>query len=171
MRGTKLQAWRVPPIWKDLQANKLTAPENSKVLANQKCLRDQTLATLEQVFRDVREGFMETVGVECKLVVEDVCSVTLILPEKVDAETIARAVDLENVEAWRDDAGEVHIGLSPWFSTKDVDQTVLSAVKVIHVLLGIHATDNTQPKSFKQKLLGSIAEVMQIQQGTEKKKN
>lgn len=168
MRGNKLQAWRVPAIWKDLQANKLTAPENSKVLANQKRLREQTLATLDQVFRDVREGFQETVGVGCQLVVEEVCSVTLDLPEGADAETVARAVDLENVEAWLDNAGKVHIGLSPWFSTKDVDQTVLSAVKVIHVLLGIHATDFEKPKTFKQKLLGSIAEVMQIQKGTEK---
>lgn len=166
-----MQAWRVPAIWKDLPTNKLTAPENSKVLANQNRLREQTLATLEQVFRDVREGFLETVGTNCKLVVEEVCSITLDLPAETDAETIARAIDLENVEAWLDEAGKVHIGLSPWFSTKDVDQTVLSAVKVIHVLLGIHATDTEKPKTFKQKLLGSIAEVMQIQQGTGKKKS
>jgi hypothetical protein len=168
VRGTKLKAWRVPPIWKDLQANKLTAPENSKVLANQKRLRDQTLVTLDQVFRDVREGLLETVGVDCTLVIDEVCSVALVLPEDVDAETVASAIDLENVESWRDGSGKVHIGLSPWFSTKDVDQTVLAAVKVIHVLLGIHATDTAKPKTFKQKLLGSIAEVMQIQKDTGK---
>lgn len=158
----------MPPIWKDLQANKLTAPENSKVLANQKRLREQTLATLEQVFRDAREGLLETVGVDCALVVEEVCSVALVLSADADAEKVARAIDLENIEAWLDEAGKVHIGLSPWFSTKEVDQAVLSAVKVIHVLLGIHATDTEQPKTFKQKLLGSIAEVMQIQKGSEK---
>jgi hypothetical protein len=63
------------------------------------------------------------------------------------------------------------VGINPWHSTKDVDQTVLSTVKVIHVLLGIHASDKAQPRTFKQRLLTSIAEVLQIQQGAEKKKN
>lgn len=124
---------------------------------------EATRATLDAVFADVSEGLRETVGVESSLAVDKVCSVVLELPADTDTEKIARAIDLENIEAWLDDDNKVNIAVSPWYSTKDVDQTVLSAVKVIHVLLGIHATDAAQPKSFGQKLLSSIAEVMQIQ--------
>jgi len=173
VRGTKLTAWRVPPLWKNLQAGEASAPGNSKVLANQRHLLEATRATLDMVFADVREGLRETVGVDCELVVNELCSVALKLPEGTDTETVARAIDLENIEAWLDENNNVNIAVNPWYSTKDVDQTVLSAVKVIHVLLGIHASDAEalQPKTFGQKLVASIAEIMQIQTSEEKKRN
>ncbi len=164
MRGKKLEAWRVPPVWKNLQSGETAAaPENSKVLATQKTLLNATLGAIEAVYEDVRNGLRETVGVECVLEIEERCSVVLILPENADAGQIAEAIDLENIEAWRDEQNRVHVGISPWFSTKDVDQTVLAPVKVIHVLLGIHATDTEQPKSFGQKILSSMAEIMSLQ--------
>ncbi len=122
-----------------------------------------TLATLDAVFADVRGGLLETVGVDCVLSIEEKCSFVLSLPVKTDTEQIARAIDLENIEAWCDDEKRVHVCLSPWFSTKDVDQTVLSPVKVIHVLLGVHASDAAQPKTFKEKVLSSVAEIMNLQ--------
>ena len=156
-------AWRVPPIWKDLQTDKTIAPKNSKVVARQRELVKITQTAVYAVFTDVQVGFRETVGVECSLVFDERCSVVLDLPEKTDTEQIARAIDLENIEAWRDESGRVNVGISPWFSTKDVDQTVLSAVKVIHVLLGIHAADSTVPKTFGQKLFRAIADIMNLQ--------
>ncbi|MCY7377635.1 MAG: hypothetical protein LH472_16885 [Pyrinomonadaceae bacterium] len=161
-------AWRVPPVWKTLQSGNVSAPENSKVSANQKHLMKATQAALEAVFADVRGGLMETVGVDCVLSIEDKSSVVLDLPAETDTEQIARAIDLENVEAWRDDNGRVHVGISPWLSTKDVDQTVLCAVKVIHVLLGIHAADNAAPPTFGQKILSTVADIMNIQKKVEK---
>ena len=169
MRGTKLLAWEPPPVWKSLQSGDTPALENSKVFANQKLLMKTTLATLEAVFDDVREGLLETVGVGCELSIEGKCSFVLNLPENTDTEQIARAIDLENVEAWRDATGRVHVALSPWLSTKDVDQTVLCPVKVIHVLLGIHATDNAAPPTFKEKIFSAVADIMNIQKKTEKR--
>ena len=129
-----------------------------------------TSEVLDAIARDVRGGLLETVGVESSLSMDDGrCSMILHLPDGTDTKLVARAIDAENVEAWTDAEDKVHIAINPWYSTKDVDQTVLCAIKVIHVLLGIHASDAAQPKSFKQKILSSIAEVMQIQQGTEKK--
>ncbi len=156
-------AWRVPPIWKNIQNGEASAPENSKVLAEQKRLIKATKAAIEAVYADVRDGLLETVGVDCVLEINERCSVVLDLPEGTDATQIAEAIDLENIEAWCDEKSRVHVGISPWFSTKEVDQTVLSPVKVIHVLIGIHATDNEQPKTFKQKILSSIAEIMDLQ--------
>ncbi len=172
MRGTKLIAWRVPAVWKDLQTGKIPAPENSKVLSNQKQLLTATQVTLNAVYRDVRMGLLETVGVNCTLVIDERCSVALDLPAGTDTELLARAIDLENVEAWRNEQGKVNIAVNPWYSTKDVDQTVLSAIKVIHVLLGIHASDAdiTLPKTLKQKLLASVAEVLAIQKDVGRKK-
>lgn len=164
MRGTKLTAWRVPGIWNNLLAGKLNAPENSKVPAKQKQLSEHIKRTLQEIYADIRQGLAETVGVDCALVIDERCSVKLFLPEGTDTEQVARAIDLENVEAWRDAEGSVHVAVDPWYSTKDVDQTVLSAVKVIHVLLGLHANDSDKPKSFAQKILNSVAEVIQIQQ-------
>ena len=168
MRGTKLLAWRVPPVWNSVQTDETPAPENSKVLAKQKQLVKTTKAALEAVFADVRAGLRETVGVDCSLNVDERCSVVLDLPEVADTEQIARAIDLENVEAWRDQDGRVHVGISPWLSTKDVDQTVLSPVKVIHVLLGIHASDLEETKSFGKKILLSVAEIMNLQNKSKK---
>ncbi len=164
MRGAKLYAWQVPKIWDDLQSDKLTAPENSRVLTNQKRLSKQARETLNEIHRDIREGLAETVGVDCELIIGEKCSVRLILPKDSDTRKIAQAIDHENIETWCDSEGKVNVGIGPWYSTKDVDQTVLSTVKVIHVLLGIHATDTEKPKSLRQKLLASVAEVMQLQQ-------
>ncbi len=169
MRETKLLAWQVPPIWKLLQARDLSAPENSQVLNNQKQLLKTTLATLDAVFKDVRGGLLETVGVDSFLSVGERCSFVLNLPENADAKQIAQAIDLENIESWRDEKGRVHVGISPWLSTKDVDQTVLCPVKVIHVLLGIHAADNIAPPTFGQKILSTVAEIMNIQNKAEKR--
>lgn len=167
VRGTKLLAWRVPSVWKPVRAGEAVAPENSKVIARQTQLIKATSAALDAVYADVRQGLLETVGVDCALAVdEERCAVVLNLPEGTDTEQIARAIDLENVEAWRDEAGRVCVGISPWFSTKDVDQTVLSPVKVIHVLLGIHASDAAQPKTFKEKILSSVAEIMNLQKNS-----
>ncbi len=168
MRGTKLLAWRIPLVWKDLQTGEMSAPENSKVLQNQKQLMKAALTTLNAVFADVRQGLRETVGVDCELVAESRCSVVLNLPAETDTEMIARAIDLENIEAWRDESGRVHVGISPWLSTKEVDQTVLSTVKVIHVLLGVHASDSAEPKTFGQKIFGAVAEIMSLQKKIEK---
>lgn len=164
-------AWRVPPVWKDLQTDQISAPENSKVWANQKRLLAATQATLDAIFKDVSDGLLETVGVRCSLIINERCSVALELPEGTDAENIAHAIDAENIEAWLDENKQANIGISPWFSAKDVDQAVLSAVKVVHVLIGIHASDAAQPKTFKEKLLSSIAEIMQIQSDKDQKKN
>jgi hypothetical protein len=163
VRGTKLLAWRVPPVWKTLQTGDAVLPEKSKVLSNQKQLMKVAQATLEAVAADVREGLRETVGIDCSLVVSKRSSLILDLPAGTDTEQIARAIDMENVEAWRDDSGRVHIGISPWLSTKDVDQTVLSPVKVIHVLLGIHASDAIRPQTFKQKFLLAVREIVNLQ--------
>lgn len=173
MRGTKLEAWRVPPVWKLLQTGEAVvaaAPDKSKVLQRQKQLLTATLAALEAIYVDVRTGLLETVGVDCALVIDELSSVKLELPEGSDTELIARAIDLENVEAWCDRQGKVNVAINPWYSTKDVDQTVLSAVKVIHVLLGIHATDNLKTPNLKQKLLGSVAEILSIQKSAVRKK-
>lgn len=165
VRGTKLLAWQVPAVWKDFeQKTVVSTPKNSAVLFEQKRLWKQTRKVLTAIACDVRQGLLETVGVESFLSITDKCSMMLELPAGTDAELITRAVDLENVEAWRDADGKVHIGISPWYSTKDVDQTVLSVIKVVHVLLGLHAGDvNQKPPTFSQKLLSSITEIMLIQ--------
>jgi hypothetical protein len=45
---------------------------------------------------------------------------------------------------------------------------VLSPVKVIHVLLGVHASDSVKPKTFGQKIFGAVAEIMTLQKKIEK---
>ncbi len=174
MRGTKLEAWRIPPIWKSLRENILTVPEGSTVPQKQEKMLRATREVLTAVAKDVREGLLETVGVDSMLSLEGGrCSIVLHLPEGADTEKIARAIDLENIESWRDERSKVHIAVSPWYSTKDVDQTVLSAVKVIHVMLGIHASDAEalKPKTLKQKLLSSVMEVLLAQKSAEKRRD
>jgi len=156
-------------MWKQVQGKALSVPENSTVPQKQEQLMRAMLAVLESIAKDVRGGLLETVGIESYFSMnEGCCSMVLELPENTNTELVARAIDAENIEAWRDTLNKVHIVINPWYSTKDIDQTVLSAIKVIHVLLGIHASDTEQPKSFKQKLLKSIHEVLQIQKDSKK---
>ena len=169
MRGTKLTAWRIPPVWKDLQKNVLSVPEGSIVPQKQEVLLRATREALAAIGRDVRGGLLETVGVESSLTIDDErCSMVLQLPAGTDTALIARAIDLENIEAWCDQRGRAHVGISPWYSTKDVDQTVLCTIKVVHVLLGLHAGDSARPKTFKQKLFQSISEIIKIQKSIKK---
>ena len=169
VRGTKLLAWRIPAIWKNLQENVTGIPEKSSVLQKQKRLFSATREVLAEVETEVREGLLETVGINSSSAMTNGrSSMILELPEDTDTEKIAQAIDMENVEAWCDENGKVNIAISPWYSTKDVDQTVLSAVKVIHVMLGLHADDSMRTKTLKEKILGGISEIMQIQKNVKK---
>ncbi len=165
-------AWRIPPHWKSLEENAFAVPEGSIVPAKQKKLFAATLEVLTAIGKDMRAGLLETVGVESSLSIDaERCSIILDLPENADAEHIALAIDAENVEAWRGENGKVHVAVNPWYSTKDVDQAVLCAIKVIHVVLGVHATDAAQPKTLGQKLRASLAEILAIQGEATKKKD
>jgi hypothetical protein len=125
---------------------------------------------LTKIAEDMREGWLETVGVESRLsTIGTRCSMILELAPETDTATVARAIDLENVEAWCDENGRVNVGISPLYSTKDVDQAVLCAIKVIHVLLGLHAVCEVKPKTFMQKILSSVMEIMQAQQKAAKR--
>ena len=162
----------MPPHWKTLRENAASAPEGSTVLAEQKKLLAATERVVASIAKDMREGLLETVGVESSFSIDgDRCSMVLELPESTDTEYIAKAVDAENVEAWRDQAGKVRVAVNPWYSTKDVDQAVLCAIKVIHVVLGIHASDADalKPKTLGQKLRASLAEILTIQNEASKK--
>jgi hypothetical protein len=163
VRGSKLTAWHVPPVMANGTNNPV--PENSKVPQAQKQLMDATRATLAAISADVDAGLRETVGIGATLDMSERANVILDLPPEADAELMARAVDMENIEAWCDEHKRVHVAINPWYSTKDVDQTVLAVIKVVHVKLGMHASDAAQSgqKNFFQKLLGSVAEVLLVQ--------
>jgi hypothetical protein len=134
-------AWRWPPLVAGLApGERITGPEGSSVAWAQVRLLEATRMALAAIANDVRLGLQETVGVPSEWVEGEVASVRLLLPDGVDTALIARAIDLENVEAWRDEAGGVHVAIGPWYTTKDVDQLVLAITKVTHVLLGLHAT-------------------------------
>ena len=156
------------------QGKASTAPEGSNVPDAQRQLLAATRATLSAISSDVRTGLLETVGIESKLTEGERASIVIELPSGTDTESVARAIDMENVEAWCDEEGRVHVAISPWYSTKDVDQTVLSIIKVVHVLLGLHADDTQQstqkrPKGLVQKFLASFVEIMLIQKRLEEK--
>jgi len=172
VRGTKLEAWRIPPVWNRLQENDYEIPENSSVFREQQFLLKSTYAVLKAIADDVRNGLMETVGVESEFSIDEGrCSMRLEFPTETDTELIARAIDLENIEAWRDLEGKVHIAVNPWYSTKDVDQTILCTIKVIHVLLGLHAVCDVKPQTIGQKILASVMEVMNAQKTAQRKKD
>ncbi|MFN0119481.1 MAG: hypothetical protein ACKV2V_03155 [Blastocatellia bacterium] len=136
-------AWRIPPAMAGVPALSSEKPAGSMVPWAQSQLFQATRQALAAISKDVAEGLAETVGIRCawaaELKPDEPCSVVLELPEGTDTETIATAIDMENVEAWRDTSGYVHVGIGPWYTTKDIDQVVLSITKVVHVMLGLHA--------------------------------
>jgi hypothetical protein len=136
-------AWEVPPMMVNIKSYSTEKPSGSMVPWAQNQLAQATQQALAAVARDVVSGLQETVGLPSQWGEEFAehakCSVILDLPSEANPEFIARAIDLENVEAWCDENRRVHVAIGPWYSTKDVDQVVLSVTKVIHVLLGMHA--------------------------------
>ena len=171
VRGTKLRAWTLPPNWKAIEQKRFAAaPGGSLVPRKQRAMLAATRDVLKQIAEDVREGLLETVGIESEFsVAGGRASMMLELPAEVDAAIIAQAIALENADAWCDEGGRVHLGIDPWFSIKDVDQTVLCAIKVIHVLLGMHAVCELKPRSLKQRIISSVSEILQIQQKINKR--
>ncbi len=132
-------AWRLPPLLASLAAGQtITGPEGSTVAWAQVRLWEATRMALAAVANDVRLGLQETIGITAKWSEGERASVIITLPQGTDTQFIAHAIDLENVEAWCDEHSQVHVAIGPWYTTKDVDQVVLSTTKVVHVLLGLH---------------------------------
>ena len=144
-------AWRGPPVMANVPNAANEKPVGSMVPWAQAQLFNATRQTLAAISQDIANGLAETVGLRCawgtELEADARCSVVVELPHGTDAEFIARAVDLENVEAWCDDNKDLHVAIGPWYSIKDVDQVVLSITKVVHVKLGLHASDKQRAQA------------------------
>ncbi len=168
-------AWRVPVTM--IGGNGVARVEGSTLLDAQRDLAAVTNRVLASVAADVRTGLAETVGVRAALDLSERASVIIDLPSThgdFQPDYIARAIDMENVEAWCDEANRVHVALCPWYSTKDVDQVVLAITKVVHVLLGLHATDAQQTgaddrSSLWRRLLTGAAEIAALQKSANRK--
>lgn len=162
MRGKKLLAWELPPLLQNLSQSgaALTSPAGSKVAQRQTQLWQMTEATLKAIADDVQRGLRETVGIESRLRIRAKAAMEIELPPDTDLAKVARAVDLENLEAWLDD-GKVCVGIGPWYTTKDVDQVVLCVTKVVHVMLGLHAKPQ---RTGKQRLFAAVADVLELLQ-------
>lgn len=138
----------------------IDGPRGSSVAPMQRRMLEATLATLEAIAADVHLGLLETVGIESRLVDGERSSVEIELPQGADIEMIARAIDVENVEAWSEN-GKVRVGVGPWYTTKDVDQVVLCVTKVVHVMLGLHAPPPKQ--SVWRRTLSAAVEILELQ--------
>lgn len=135
MRGTKLLAWRTPKVF----SGNTSVPEDSMVPYMQEKLLASINYTLAAIASDIKEGLLQTVGLESEWWTEnpEKASVVIYLPENINPEYAAHAIDLENLEAWIDDKKRLHIAISPFYTTKDVDQTVLCIVKVVCEFTGL----------------------------------
>jgi hypothetical protein len=153
------------PVMTEASEATLSSPADSRVASMQLRLLKATRDALQAVADDVEQGLLETVGVRSRMVEGERASMAIELPPGTDRAIIARAIDLENVEAWLGEDGQVNIAIGPWYSTKDVDQVVLTTTKVVHVLLGLHAVC-TLPRpenlTLAGRLLHSVAEVLTV---------
>ena len=106
-------------------------------------LRDAYRNALAAVAADVRRGLLETVGLESEWWTDDPerASVVISLPPEIDPAYAARAIDLENLEAWTDADGRLHVAIGAYYSTKDADQVVLCAIKVLSEYTGLLDVD------------------------------
>lgn len=147
------------------QQGAIISPAGSRVAERQQELFAMTRNVLDAMAEDVRQGLLETVGLHSHSAPGEKCAIVLELPPGTDAAQIAQAIDLENVEAWCVN-DQVYVALGPWYTTKDVDQVVLSVTKVIHVLLGLHAAPVCEipaAKSLSQRVLAAATQVLTLQ--------
>lgn len=145
VRGTKLIAWRTPKVF----SGNTAVPENSMVPFMQEKLAAALNNTLAAIAADVRQGLLQIVGLESEWWTDDPekASVLVDLPAAIDPAYAAEAINLENLEAWLDAERRLHIAISPFYTTKDVDQTVLCVVKVVCQFTGIIDVE-TDPRGF-----------------------
>jgi hypothetical protein len=171
VRGNKLMAWRMTPVMTSAGNGSLTSPEGSRVAAAQKRLFTVTREAMRAAAEDARQGLMETVGVNSRLIEGERCGIAIELPPGTDLEMIARAIDLENIESWLGEDGQVQVAIGPWYSTKDVDQVVLTTTKVIHVMLGLHAVcslPQAETLSLVQRVMRSAVDVLVLLKPSER---
>jgi hypothetical protein len=164
-------AWRMTPVMASASDGSLISPEGSRVAEAQKQLLKVTREAMRAAAEDMRQGLLETVAVKSRMIEGEKCGIAIELPHGTDLEMIARAIDLENVEAWLGENGQVHVAIGPWYSTKDVDQVVLTTTKVVHVLLGLHAAPalpQAEHLTFAQRLMRSAADVMVLLKQSER---
>ena len=121
--------------WRDLLTTDLLP-----ALATQQVALVQQMTALQQaVAQQVVQGLFETLGMTARLT-DDLDGVALVLDDDVHLGFVVESINLEG--AWSEVRGEqVVLLVQPWFSAEEIDQTILSAVKVLHVLLGIHPPD------------------------------
>lgn len=144
MRGTKLTAWRVPPVMREILDQTVVRPEGSMVPNAQQKLLDATRLALAAVASDVRAGLLDTVGLESEWVEDERAAVLVHLPADIDPEYAARAIELENADAWLDENDrQLRVGIGPWYSAKEVDQVILCVAKVVHEFTGLLDVDPT----------------------------
>lgn len=105
-------------------------------------LNDAVRHVLAAVAADVCKGLAETLGGKAVWCDDEPASVVIHVRKEAEPEYVAQAIDAENIEAWCSESGAVHVGTHPWHSIKDTDQIVLTVTKVLHVLYGLHATNN-----------------------------
>lgn len=121
--------------WRDLLPDALL-PD---LAARQLALVQQMTALQQAVAQQVAQGLYETLGMTAQ-VTRDLDGVALTLDDDVHLGFVAESINLEG--AWSEVRDEqVILLVQPWFSAEEIDQTILSAVKVMHVLLGIHPPD------------------------------
>jgi hypothetical protein len=105
-----------------------------------------TQNVLAAVAEDVCLGFKETVGLNAEWFTEkdEKSSVVVYLPENIDVDYVVEAVNLENLECWKDEENRFHVAISPWFTTKEVDHVVLCTIKVVHEFTGLLFVDMSE---------------------------
>ena len=98
---------------------------------------------LAAVASDVRQGLLETVGLESEWWTDnnDAASMVVHLPKNINMDYVVEAINCENLEVWLDGERLLHIAISPFYTTKDVDQTVLCIVKVVCRFTGLIDVD------------------------------
>lgn len=158
-------AWRRTPVMAAAAEGTLSSPEGSRVASVQMRLQKLTREALQAVAEDVEQGLLDTVGIRSRMVEGERAAMAIELSPEADPAFIAQAIDMENVEAWLGENGKVHVAIGPWYSTKDVDQVVLTTTKVVHVLLGLHSVCALPPpekNSLGERLKHSVAEVLTL---------
>lgn len=121
--------------WRDLAPFALL-PELAE---QQRALVEQMTVLQRAVAEQIVQGLRETLHIETSIA-DDLDGVLVPLDDDVDPGWVAEAINLEG--AWAT-VREPHLLLlvQPWFNAEEIDQTILSCVKVLHVLLGMHPPD------------------------------
>jgi hypothetical protein len=120
------------------------------IATEQRAVAHAVVKLQRSICRQVAHGIVDAIGLNA-WPSPDHDGVWVELPAGSDIAHVAQSIELEGAAARpADGVPYLLLLVQPWFDAEEIDQTILCCLKVVHVLLGVHAPDTDLERHLQQ---------------------